>query len=503
MVYGETSMDAKLKLDYTPAAGEYRVKFYLLRDGVYSEIAEDKPLYITFLMKPEQMTPLLVSALEVIPEIQQAMGSWVWFDARMKAIGKSGYTYEGKLALYAMKKGDASGKEYLLLETDARISDVAAYVENAYGTATVTPMMEPGEYVAYLKYDAGEGQMKKVDPESQNAASFVLKASEIPLLYVTKPIVVNDGNPVPLGSKGKVRLTVQSSVAYTGKLYVNAARYDGDGTYLDWVLTTQKEAGVVLEAGVPGEVEIEYFCNEQALLGQYEVTFVYSVGEYGYGLSLGEYASTATFTVAEKEAAPEPSLTSALVINGGNDVEQGSNGEIKLTLVCAGDFVADFYPAAVTADECLVINSSPVKVTLAPDVAQEVTLRYECLSDAPLGEYDLVIYYKEEGSQESLALDLGAYANSARFAVVKSTGIRDEITGQCRLLPQPGAFLLKNVAEKSRVQVLALNGSVLFKGIADDTELYIPMRNAASGVYIVTVEYPDGKTETLKGVLKQ
>lgn len=507
VVYGNTNMDAILSLNSTPSAGEYRLKFYLQANGSYVEIAEQQPLYITVHALPRQMVPMLTAQLGVTEEVQQSESAYFYIQARMKAIGQSGNRYEGKLALYAMKKGDTSGKEYFLFDIDARVGTSEDYLNNAYGYSTITPTMEPGEYAAYLKYDAGGGTMEKVLPDSYNAASFTLKASDTPLVFAVGPVVVNDGNPVKQGSVGRGRLTLQSNIAYSGVISIHSGAYGAGGEYLGWILTSSENASYVnLQAGVPQVVEVEYQCNGQAPVGTYSVLFSYTVGQYLHSLSLGEYASTAEFAVIEKDPVPEaaePRLVLDLQINEGRGVEQGSTGEIKASILCERDYAAEFYPISITDNNEYVMSGYSTRVNLTAGVAQEVTLRYDCPSDAPLGTHRVVIYYIPEGDTGNKALDLGDYSSSAEFTVVLPTGLEDERAEKCRLLAQPGAFLLKGVAENSRVQVSALDGRTLFRGIATDTEMLIPMNGAASGLYLVTIEMPDGKVQTLKGMFKK
>lgn len=507
VVYGNTNMDAMLSLNATPSAGEYRMRFYLQENGNYVEVPEQQPLYVTFHALPRQMVPTLTAQLMVTEEVQQSETAYFYIQAMMKAIGQSGGRYEGKLALYAMKKGDASGNEYFLFDIDARVSTSEAYLDNAYGYSTITPTMEPGEYVAYLKYDAGGGAMEKVLPDSYNSASFTLKASDVPLVFAVGPVVVNDGNPVKQGSVGRARLTLQSNTAYSGVISIHSGSYGANGEYLGWILTSSVNSSYVnLQAGVPQVVEVEYQCNEQASVGVYSVLFSYTEGNYLQNLSLGEYASTAEFAVIEKDPVPEvsePRLVLELQINEGRDVEQGSMGEIKASILCTSDYAAEFYPISITDKNEYVMSGYSTRVNLTAGMVQEVTLRYDCPADAPLGTHRVVIYYIPEGETGNKSLDLGDYSSSAEFTVVLPTGIGEESAEKCRLIAQPGAFLLMGVAENSRVQVSALDGRTLFRGIATAAEMRIPMNGAASGLYLVTVETPDGKVQTLKGMLKR
>lgn len=372
-VYGNTQMVFYVngQLD---KAGKYRVRLYTQMDSVtLVPIPEESPQYITLVPLPKEPLPVQTSQLQVIDVIQQSFSEWMAYLTQMKCLQSTG-VYTGKLALYATKKGDLSGKEYKLLEQNVTISGKSSEYVEAYEYTNATILMEPGEYVAYLKYDAGDGKMLKVTPEEYNSASFELKASATPLLYVSAPIVVN----------------------------------------------------------------------------------------------------------------------------GGNDVVRGSRGQLKFSLISRGDFTAEFYPTSLN-NEKTVISGTPKKITLRPNIAQEVTLDYECPPDAQSGQQKVTINYSVDGVPSSNALDYGDYEASAYFNVTTSTGIEETPLSGCVLITYPDAFLLKGVTPGSHIQVVTLDGRILFKGIAADVEMSIPMSGVSSGLYIVTVKTPDGEMKALKG----
>lgn len=87
-------------------------------------------------------------------------------------------------------------------------------------------------------------------------------------------------------------------------------------------------------------------------------------------------------------------------------------------------------------------------------------------------------------------------------SITEYTGIEGETAASYRLISLSDAFLLKGLEGRVHVRVSSLNGSVLFEGESDGSEMRIPMSGVAQGLYLISVESANGKQVTLKGMLK-
>lgn len=481
------------RIAYTP--GKYRVYICTWADYVYTPLPEAAPQYIEVKERPDYPIVTLTRKLSLW-EDEYFQESDVWLGATVFPVADKGYS--GKLELWALKEGDDASKEVCLLSKDINIGTSSSqYLEDFYGDCYTMITLDEGVYTAYLKYEA-DGKMTRIEGD-ENEAIFVLKAADTPQLYMNAPMIINEGKDVSLGSMIEVKLSFTSRVACTGSISLYSSK-EIEGKWYT-ALGSIGSLNFSLEAGETKTVSV--YCNagtESSLLGTHRLSAsVNDIGLIGYGT----YEESTKFNLVDAEIAQTPKLAAAPIINNGAPVEQGTTGNVKAKVLSATDLTGKMFVFSQTWECIDILQGSNVSVDLKAGMEQEVTLPYSCPKDSKEGKYQAKIYFIPDGSTNSYLLDYNSYEGYSWFNVVLPTGINNESTAQCRLYPQPGAFLLKGVAENSRIQVSALDGRTLFRGIAAEAEITIPMSEAVPGFYLITIEMPDGKVQTMKGILKK
>ena len=477
--------------------------------------------------------------------------------------------------------------------------------------------MEEGTYTAYLKYEVN-GEMQRIEGD-YNKDTFRVIPSDKPQVYLTAPVVMNNGEPVPMSSTVTVEMQVSSRTAFSGRISLHsydaahdyapvlyesilpvslaagevktltfqcqagnsqdgvvpgtyqmeATCFDGDGTWLGnilpgeyeeslWFNVTEdidnpltivmyptldgqsstyaghkgiisfsvdasastdatfslktysfddrskpilqtEEKTVHFEAGERKIVELPYTCPEGTPNGEYFMELYVQLDEQPALLQMAN-----NWFHVEDRPAGQPTLAAPIVVNGGQDVLPGSNGQVSFSLTCGEGFDGWLFIQAYDAENRSVLNGPSVDVTLEAGETKPVAIPYSCPDYVVPDSYRLAIYYKTDGIDYPEVVNYGEYVESTVFRVAdEPTGIEDETGEQaCRVVPLDDAFLLKNLPQRAEVKVIALNGTTVYHATAAGTELTIPMTGAARGVYLIVVTAPGEKPVTLKAALK-
>ena len=603
-------------------AGRYRIHFCreITLDGgslAYRPIPEDAPQTLEVLPMPDHPVlimderPLSIWEDEYMQETEVWFGATVWVHALSQ-------TYEGRVELWALKEGADPSEEVRVFAKDGlNIGSSTEYISDFYGYTDAFFNMEEGTYTAYLKYEV-EGEMQRIEGD-YNRDTFRVVPSDKPQLYLTAPVVVNQGQPVPMGSMVTVEMQVSSRTAFSGKVALQS--YDAAHDYAPVLyesilpvslaageiktLTFRCQIGTGQNGVVPGRYQIETRCLDEEgtwlgsiLPGEYEgslwfnvmesidnpltmvmyptldgqsstyaghkgiisfsveasasIDATFSVMTYSFddrskpilqteektvhfeagerkmvelpytspeGTPNGEYfmelyvqldeqpgllQMASNWFHVEDRPAGQPTLAAPIVVNGGQDVQPGSNGQVSFSLTCEKRFDGWLYIQAYDAENRSVLNGPTVDVTLEAGETKPVAIPYSCPDYVVAGSYRLAIYYKTDGIEYPEVVNYGEYPESTKFSVIDvPAGIEDENTSEaCHVISLHNAFLLKNLPQQADVKVVALNGTTAYHATATGTELTIPMAGAGRGVYLIVVTAPDIKPVTLKAALK-
>lgn len=359
----------------------------------------------------------------------------------------------------------------------------------------------PGEYeVHYLSSLNGI----TFEPISDKVTTvMVSELSAIPVPYMTQNLQTYD---VSQGSAMSIYMylkSVSSTFAgYRGSLAFCAVKGD-DASGAELVLS---QIEVTLDATERGYSYQSSDFTAQLRPGAYTLYLKYLDG--GEWKKIDGKGNSASFSVTSPEW-PVPFIVSDISINGGKPIEQGATFKVKFMADCTSDYIGriwGFTNIANNGSTVAVVKGDYQNVSLTAGNPQEVELTCVCQEDAPLGTYMLSVAYtneKDDGYGYYISRGLAAQLSTAVFTVTKYTGIENDTaaSADCYVISQPNCFLLKGIQENARVQVNAMNGTVLYKGIAKDEELSITM-NSPVGVYLIIVENPNGKVRTMKAVLK-
>ena len=348
--------------------------------------------------------------------------------------------------------------------------------------------MEEGTYTAYLKYEVN-GEMQRIEGD-YNQDKFRVVYSDKPQLYLSAPLVVNHGEPVPMGSTVTVEMQVSSRAAFKGRVEVYSTTTNTAALYSSSQL-------VSLEAG---EVKTLVF-RCQSGTGGYGLTagtyciemISFDENDYWAGNVLaGEYKESLWFSVTEATSNPLTRVTIPL-IDGGSSMYAGHGGIISFDVHAAETVDAVFHVHAYTREEenRNILQSEGKSVHFETGETKGVEIPYVCPEGTPNGEYycDILVSLNGQSAMN--------YMTTILFDV------EEKLTGISYVVVEDNAFLLRNIPADADVEVFSANGAMVYKGAATTgTEVRIPMSNASKGVYFVVVTVSGEKPYTMKAVLK-
>lgn len=119
-IYGGVNTAIKLTLSEgnLSEGGRYRFRILNFDNDKYIPVPEDSPQYITVKARPEFPVVFLGKPLENYNEAgEYVQEAETWFRLWCDEI-RASQSYNGLLAVYAVKKDDPEGKEYKLFERD-------------------------------------------------------------------------------------------------------------------------------------------------------------------------------------------------------------------------------------------------------------------------------------------------------------------------------------------------------------------------------------------------
>ena len=288
-IYGGVNTAIKLTLSEgnLSEGGRYRFRILNFDNDKYIPVPEDSPQYITVKARPEFPVVFLGKPLENYNEAgEYVQEAETWFRLWCDEI-RASQSYNGLLAVYAVKKDDPEGKEYKLFERDDILLETYFIYTAITGGIKQAFSMPTGEYTAYLKYDYG-GVMTKVEPEVYNSVDFTLLPAKDLLIGLDASAVIGNEKGIARGATGTIKLSVLSSHDYNGPLYLQASGLSIDNGGLH-----QLE----LKAGIAKAVEYTYRCNENADLGTYSLNIFYADGESYHNLITGEYVESLQYKI--------------------------------------------------------------------------------------------------------------------------------------------------------------------------------------------------------------
>ena len=501
-VYGQAEGESKCTVWKIDAPGTYKVRFckpewdadynrvYLPIGGAMDQTVEvaalpDYPVYI-------MSDPITLSST-VFDRGEQGMGVTL-------PRGEMTSGYEGRLELWAKKKGDDTAQEFRLF-TSGEIYLPAGYQEKRSFAGNVDlSMAEPGEYEAYLKYFV-QGEWRRMEGE-YNSATFTVTDSEVALYYLSAPAVINGGQAVPLDGMVEVEVTLTPLKDSEGVLFI--AAYTPD--YYR-ALYMKGEMPVSLKSGESQTFKVTCYSarsSEGIPTGQYklDINFNPTVIEDWMSFSPGDYEASLSFELTEPLPIPLVQNSETL-INGDLDmvVEQGESGYFTTEFQTEEAFHGELCLNCVDWQGKTILESAPVQTVIEPGASKEVALPFSCPMDTELAYYEYDYYARPDGYNAFGLVDSNIFSRG--ISVEQYTGIEDEqAETACRLIPQHGAFLLQGIEPQSRVTVVTVSGSLVYEGTAQSTEMLIPMAGAAQGFYLIIVKDKDGKKTVLKGILK-
>ena len=407
-------------------------------------------------------------------------------------------TYDGRFELWARKVDDPGTQEIRLYVTPYEYGFNAGFIDSKDMSSQTESFlsMEPGVYEAYLKYNV-QGEWKRIE-DPYNSVKFTLNASESPLLFFSAPAVINGGQPVPANSLVEVKMTLSALKAFKGT--VSVATYNPN--YERFVMQSRGGVQVELQPGMSKVVKLQ--CHtEEAPEGHYELGVLVTPeveGEY-WNFSFGTYTESAgfDFTHAVPACVVQDSKT---LINGEDNmfVEQGTKGEFQASFVSQEDLNGELYLYCVDWSGLRFLETTPVEVSLKAGASQTLSLPFVCPRTTPTNYYNYQYYVRPQGYNAFCLVDSDKFNNAV--SITEYTGIEGETAASYRLISLSDAFLLKGLEGRVHVRVSSLNGSVLFEGESDGSEMRIPMSGVAQGLYLISVESANGKQVTLKGMLK-
>ena len=371
------------------------------------------------------------------------------------------------------------------------------YIYGFYGDTDAFFDMEEGTYTAYLKYEVN-GEMQRIEGD-YNQDKFRVVRSDKPQLYLTAPVVVNNGEPVPMGSTVTVEMQVSSRVAFNGRVEVYSSTSNEAALY-------SSSQSVSLEAG---EMKTLVF-RCQSGTGGYGLTAgtycismnSYDENNYWAGNVLaGEYGESLWFSVTEATGNPLTRKTYPL-IDGRDFTYAGRNGTISFDVYAAETVDAVFHAHAYDRgdENTAILQYERKSVHFEAGETKRVEIPYACPEGTLEGEYycDILVSLNGQSAMN--------FMTSIQFEVTeKLTGIEDVRTGNGKsyVVVEDNAFLLRNIPADADVEVFSANGAMVYKGAATTgTEVRIPMSNASKGVYFVVVTVSGEKPYTMKAVLK-
>ena len=246
-IYGKSTMEVPA-FSWGLDAGRYTIHFCretTQEDGslAYLPVPEDAPQMLE--VKPIPDHPVLL--MDEYPldvwndEYKQEAAVWFGATVYLRALSQS---YEGRLELWALKDGVDPSEEVLVFayaQDNLSIGNSSTvYIYGFYGDTDAFFDMEEGTYTAYLKYEVN-GEMQRIEGD-YNQDKFRVVRSDKPQLYLTAPVVVNNGEPVPMGSTVTVEMQVSSRVAFNGRVEVYSSTSNEAALY-------SSSQSVSLEAG--------------------------------------------------------------------------------------------------------------------------------------------------------------------------------------------------------------------------------------------------------------
>ena len=484
-------------------AGRYRIHFCreITLDGgslTYRPIPEDAPQMLEVLPVPGHPVlimderPLSIWEDEYMQETEVWFGATVWVHALSQS-------YEGRLELWALKEGADPSEEVLVFVKDGLyIGSSNEYISDFSGYTDAFFNMEEGTYTAYLKYEV-EGEMQRIEGD-YNRDTFRVVPSDKPQLYLTAPVVVNQGQPVPMGSTVTVEMQVSSRAAFSGRMEVYSTDTEGSNA----AVLYNSSMDVSLEAG---EVKtLTFRCqsghsNYGLTTGTYHIETVYYNDDdtWGGNVLAGDYEPSLWFTIAE--ATPNPLfMVTYPTLDEDNNTWAGHKGSIRFEVYAdeAVDAVFHIHSYVQNQYNVPILQTETKAMRFEAGETKTVEVPYACPEGTPMGYYyyDVLASLNGEQAMKNMA--------AATFSVIDvPAGIEDETaTGTCHVTVLNDAFLLKNLPQRAEVKVVALNGTTVYHATANDSELTIPMAGAGRGVYLIVVTAPDTKPVTLKAVLK-
>lgn len=503
-IYGKSTMEVPA-FSWGLDAGRYTIHFCretTQEDGslAYLPVPEDAPQMLE--VKPIPDHPVLL--MDEYPldvwndEYKQEAAVWFGATVYLRALSQS---YEGRLELWALKDGVDPSEEVLVFayaQDNLSIGNSSTvYIYGFYGDTDAFFDMEEGTYTAYLKYEVN-GEMQRIEGD-YNQDKFRVVRSDKPQLYLTAPVVVNNGEPVPMGSTVTVEMQVSSRVAFNGRVEVYSSTSNEAALY-------SSSQSVSLEAG---EMKTLVF-RCQSGTGGYGLTAgtycismnSYDENNYWAGNVLaGEYGESLWFSVTEATGNPLTRKTYPL-IDGRDFTYAGRNGTISFDVYAAETVDAVFHAHAYDRgdENTAILQYERKSVHFEAGETKRVEIPYACPEGTLEGEYycDILVSLNGQSAMN--------FMTSIQFEVTeKLTGIEDVRTGNGKsyVVVEDNAFLLRNIPADADVEVFSANGAMVYKGAATTgTEMRIPMSNASKGVYFVVVTVSGEKPYTMKAVLK-
>lgn len=502
-VYGGSQMELPFRYSNV-SAGRYKIHFCreITLDGgslAYVPIPEDAPQTLEVLPIPDHPVlvmderPLDVWEDEYMQEAEVWFGATVWVHALSQS-------YQGRVELWALKEGaDPSEEALVFTKDDLYIGSSDEYISDFCGNTDAFFNMEPGTYTAYLKYEVN-GQMVRIEGD-YNKDTFRLVPSDKPQLYLTAPVVVNNGEPVPMSSTVQVEVQVASRNEFNGTVMLYSI---ATGANSATALYTS-ELPVSLAAGESKTLSFRTQSGSEGyrlVPGRYsiEMSFYDEDGMWGGYVLPGEYEGSLWFDITEAVRSPLFMVEYPL-LDGGSTTYAGRSGVIAFSIYAdeAADAVFHIHTYNTEGQDMPILQTEEKSMHFEAGETKAVEMPYTCPEGTPLGEYRYELLAGLDG-QSALK-----YLASGTFRVVdEPTGIEDDEAARqsCYVVSQDGSLLVRNLPPHADVRVVTLGGTLLFRATASGTELTVPMAGQSRGVYLVTVEEPGQKPVTLKAILK-
>ena len=359
---------------------------------------------------------------------------------------------------------------------------------------TIDEKATPGDYVLRIIHkDPVTEQPIALDlGEFDYSAKFsVVAVGDKP--EVVAPIVVNEGIPLLNGQSFTIKIPLIAPAGYSGLLYGNAAYKDAGGEWNTVAYVYGKD--IELKPNEQQIIELAAVCYDEAPIGSYSLSLYYAYGGYGIDLPLGAYAESAIFQVIHA-----PVVVSApLVVNEGNDVEQGSEGTVQLTVVSQINhprsyFYIDAIPGVLTGAR-VDVDNLPYNETIV------LSLPYSVEDEAAIGEYALKVIHKDVMTEQPTELDLGEHTASAKFNVVQGTGIEGKWLAAIYAYQVPDGFVLRGLSGNEEIRVYNLSGRLLLTQQATANEVLVSSQQVDAKSCVVVVK-KGTKQAVLKVVMK-